>query len=64
MGGKALGLVYLDDVDPDSLLGRLQLQLVSGNPTRSALGDDPGIRFARIDIPCQTTSDAPWACGF
>jgi hypothetical protein len=27
-------------------------------------GEDPGIRFARIEIPCEASSDAPWACGF
>lgn len=84
MGGKALALAYLADVDPDTLLGRLELQLLSGEhytlatnvreyeyvywPERGlayvAGGPDPGIRFARIDIPCEATSDAPWACGF
>ena len=24
----------------------------------------PGINFARVDIPCETTSDTAWACGF
>ncbi|MET0389091.1 MAG: hypothetical protein ABW321_24170 [Polyangiales bacterium] len=27
-------------------------------------GDDPGIFFARVDIPCESTSDTAWACGF
>lgn len=27
-------------------------------------GEDPGIRFARVDLPCTMTSDSPWACGF
>lgn len=27
-------------------------------------GETPGIRFARIDLPCEMTSDSPWACGF
>lgn len=85
MGGKALALAYLDHVDETTLLGSLELHLVSGAhytlaardvrefeyvywPERgleyTAGGADPGIRFARIDIPCEATSDAPWACGF
>ena len=84
MGGKALGLVYLDDVDPETMLGSLELQLLSGAhytlapdvrefeyvfwPERGlayvAGGKDPGIRFARIEVPCEASSDAPWACGF
>jgi hypothetical protein len=84
MGGKALGLAYLDEVDPDTLLGSLELQQVSGAhytlarnvrefeyvywPERGIAylegGANPGIRFVRIDIPCEATSDAPWACGF
>ncbi len=27
-------------------------------------GDEPGMRFARVDLPCEMTSDSPWACGF
>jgi hypothetical protein len=27
-------------------------------------GDDPAIAFARVEIPCEMTSDAPWTCGF
>ena len=27
-------------------------------------GDDPEIAFARVEIPCEQTSDAPWTCGF
>lgn len=27
-------------------------------------GDNPGISFARIDIPCESASDTAWACGF
>jgi hypothetical protein len=27
-------------------------------------GSRAGIRFARVDIPCEMTSDSPWACGF
>lgn len=27
-------------------------------------GSRAGIKFARIEIPCQMTSDSPWACGF
>jgi hypothetical protein len=27
-------------------------------------GDDPGLNFARVDIPCEATSDTAWACGF
>lgn len=27
-------------------------------------GDKPSLRFARVDIPCETTSDTAWACGF
>jgi hypothetical protein len=27
-------------------------------------GDKPGVNFARVDIPCETTSDTAWACGF
>jgi hypothetical protein len=27
-------------------------------------GDDPGLKFARVDIPCEATSDTAWACGF
>jgi hypothetical protein len=27
-------------------------------------GARAGIRFARIEIPCEMTSDSPWACGF
>jgi hypothetical protein len=27
-------------------------------------GAHPGIRFARVEIPCEMTSDAPWTCGF
>lgn len=27
-------------------------------------GARPGIRFARVEIPCEMTSDSPWACGF
>jgi hypothetical protein len=85
MGGKALALVYLDHVDETTLLGSLELHLVSGAHYTLAAGDvrefeyvywpergieyttggsDPGIRFVRIDIPCEATSDAPWACGF
>jgi hypothetical protein len=84
MGGKALGLVYLDEVDPETGLGSLELQLLSGAhyslaqdvreyeyvhwPERGLAyvrgGADPGISFARIEIPCEATSDAPWACGF
>ena len=84
MGGKALGLAYLDDVDPETMLGSLELHLLSGAhytlaqdvrefeyvfwPERGlsyvAGGDEPGIRFARIDVPCEASSDAPWACGF
>jgi hypothetical protein len=84
MGGKALGLVYLDDVDPVTKLGSLELHLLSGAhytlaqdvrefeyvfwPERGLAyvtgGDDPGIRFARIEVPCEASSDAPWACGF
>jgi hypothetical protein len=84
MGGKALALVYLDDVDPETLLGSLEMHLLSGAhytlardvrefeyvfwPERGLAyvtgGKDPGIRFARIEIPCEASSDAPWACGF
>lgn len=84
LGGKALGLAYLSHVHPETLLGTLELHLLTGEhytlarnvrefeyvwwPERGlsyvAGGDDPGIRFARIDIPCEATSDAPWACGF
>ena len=84
MGGKALGLAYLDDVDPMTKLGSLELHLLNGAhyslapdvrefeyvfwPERGlayvAGGEDPGIRFARIDVPCEASSDAPWACGF
>jgi hypothetical protein len=27
-------------------------------------GSNPGVKFARIQIPCEMTSDSPWACGF
>ena len=27
-------------------------------------GDYAGIKFAAVDVPCELTSDAPWACGF
>ncbi|HKU37624.1 MAG TPA: hypothetical protein VJR89_05735 [Polyangiales bacterium] len=27
-------------------------------------GDKAGIEFARVEIPCEMTSDAPWTCGF
>lgn len=27
-------------------------------------GARPGINFARIEVPCEMTSDSPWACGF
>ena len=27
-------------------------------------GSDAGMKFASVDIPCEMTSDAPWACGF
>lgn len=27
-------------------------------------GDNAGLKFARVDIPCETTSDTAWACGF
>jgi hypothetical protein len=27
-------------------------------------GDDPAIAFARVEIPCEMTSDSPWTCGF
>jgi hypothetical protein len=27
-------------------------------------GDNPRLRFARVEIPCQNTSSAPWACNF
>jgi hypothetical protein len=27
-------------------------------------GDNPGVSFARVDIPCENTSDTAWACGF
>jgi len=27
-------------------------------------GEHPGVRFARVDIPCENTSDTAWACGF
>jgi hypothetical protein len=84
MGGKALGMAYRDDVDPETGLGSLQLHLLNGShytlapdvrefeyvfwPERGlayvAGGKDPGIRFARIDVPCEASSDAPWACGF
>lgn len=84
MGGKALGLAYLDDVNPETMLGNLELHLLSGAhyalapdvrefeyvfwPERGLAfvqgGEDPGIRFARIEVPCEASSDAPWACGF
>lgn len=27
-------------------------------------GDEPGIHFARVDIPCESASETAWACGF
>lgn len=83
MGGKALGLVYLGDIDPETNLGSLELQLLTGQhytlahdvrefeyvwwPERGLVhvtgGKDPGVHFVRIDIPCEASSDAPWACG-
>jgi hypothetical protein len=27
-------------------------------------GDQPGVYFGRVDIPCEATSDTAWACGF
>lgn len=27
-------------------------------------GSNAGIKFARVEIPCEMTSDSPWACGF
>jgi hypothetical protein len=27
-------------------------------------GSRAGINFARIEVPCEMTSDSPWACGF
>ena len=30
----------------------------------AAGGSRPGIRFAHVDVPCEVTSDSPWACGF
>jgi hypothetical protein len=30
----------------------------------AAGGARPGLRVARIEIPCETTSESPWACGF
>ncbi|MEY4582565.1 MAG: hypothetical protein RL701_7268 [Pseudomonadota bacterium] len=82
--GKAASLGYLDDVNVDTKLGRLELQLLKGDhfsladdvrefqevwwPERGILyakgGVAPGIYFARVDIPCETTSDTAWACGF
>jgi len=30
----------------------------------AAGGDTPGIYFARVDIPCENTSETSFACGF
>lgn len=30
----------------------------------AASGDEPGVYFSRVDVPCEKTSDSPWACGF
>ncbi|HEX7481250.1 MAG TPA: hypothetical protein VF331_25840 [Polyangiales bacterium] len=30
----------------------------------AAGGARPGAYFARVDVPCEITSDSPWACGF
>jgi hypothetical protein len=27
-------------------------------------GARAAMRFARVDVPCEKTSDSPWACGF
>jgi hypothetical protein len=27
-------------------------------------GEHPSLSFARVDVPCETTSDTAWACGF
>lgn len=27
-------------------------------------GPVPGMRFARVKVPCELSSDSPWACGF
>jgi hypothetical protein len=82
--GPSMALVYLENVDPATRLGRLRLLFLSGEefviandvreyrevwwPERGILyargGSRAGIRFARVDIPCEMTSDSPWACGF
>jgi len=82
--GKAAGVAYLDEVDPDTRLGRLELQLMNGQhyslapdvreftevwwPESGVVyargGEQAGIYFARLEVPCEVTSDTAWACGF
>jgi hypothetical protein len=83
-GGKATSLVYLSTTDPEALLGRLEMHVLTGDhfviardvrefrdvwwPERGVLyatgGEEPGIYFARVDIPCENTSETSFACGF
>jgi hypothetical protein len=82
--GNSTALAYRSQYDSTTMLGRLELQFISGEHfvvdqnvsefhevwwpepglLYARMGDDPAMMFGRVDIPCQVSSDTPWACGF